>query len=235
MGQERLRLTLQPRLPAPLFGAAIQRLAEAGAVVLDRAWLRRPYHEVRMTAEEEAIWARTLPMLGGDDRFRPPRVRDVARAFGIDEKVVRRVFRLAARRGDVDEVALDHFFPTDTIAEMAEIAIDIAARAEDGRFSAADFRDRLENGRKVAIQILEFFDRQGFTMRRGDWRRINASRVDLFARRASVRARDTAHEQLGGDASPVGRPDFKSGKGRETVLGGFDSHSLPPSSMAARR
>jgi hypothetical protein len=28
--------------------------------------------------------------------------------------------------------------------------------------------------------------------------------------------------------SPVGRPDFKSGKGRQSVLGGFDSHSFPP-------
>ena len=28
--------------------------------------------------------------------------------------------------------------------------------------------------------------------------------------------------------SPVGRPDFKSGKGCEPVLGGFDPHSLPP-------
>jgi hypothetical protein len=26
----------------------------------------------------------------------------------------------------------------------------------------------------------------------------------------------------------VGRPDFKSGKGCRTVLGGFDSRSLPP-------
>ena len=34
----------------------------------------------------------------------------------------------------------------------------------------------------------------------------------------------------GSASSPVGRPDFKSGRGRETVLGGFDSHSLPPSS-----
>ena len=32
----------------------------------------------------------------------------------------------------------------------------------------------------------------------------------------------------GREASPVGRPDFKSGRGREPVLGGFDSHSLPP-------
>ena len=32
--------------------------------------------------------------------------------------------------------------------------------------------------------------------------------------------------------SPVGRPDFKSGKDRQTILGGFDSHSLPPFSLA---
>ena len=28
--------------------------------------------------------------------------------------------------------------------------------------------------------------------------------------------------------SPVGRPAFKAGKGRQSVLGGFDSHSFPP-------
>ena len=28
--------------------------------------------------------------------------------------------------------------------------------------------------------------------------------------------------------SPVGRLDFKSSKGRQPILGGFDSHSLPP-------
>jgi hypothetical protein len=32
----------------------------------------------------------------------------------------------------------------------------------------------------------------------------------------------------GGESSLVGRPDFKSGWGSETVSGGFDSHSLPP-------
>ena len=32
----------------------------------------------------------------------------------------------------------------------------------------------------------------------------------------------------GRESSPVGRPDFKSGRGREPVLGGFDSLSLPP-------
>ena len=156
LGQEKLRLSLHPRLPTAPFAAAVQRLVADGAVVLDRAWLRRPQHEVRMTPEEEGIWTRAQPLLGDAHRFRPPRVRDVAHEFGIDEKIVRRVFRLAARRGEVDEIALDHFFLADTVAEMAEIAIDVARQAEDGRFNAAEFRDRLDNGRKVAIQILEY-------------------------------------------------------------------------------
>jgi selenocysteine-specific elongation factor len=237
MGQERLRLSLFPRLPAPLFAAAVQRLVAAGAVVLDRAWLRRSHHEVRMTPDEERIWLRARPLLEELNRFRPPRVRDVSHEFGIDEKIVRRVFRLAARRGEVDEVALDHFFLADTVAEMAQIAMDIASQADGGRFGAAEFRDRLENGRKVAIQILEYFDRQGFTMRRGDWRRINPNRTDMFSKRAApaYESVPAAIAQTGGDASPVGRPDFKSGKGRETVLGGFDSHSLPPASHGARQ
>ena len=36
------------------------------------------------------------------------------------------------------------------------------------------------NGRKVAIEILDFFDRLGVTLRRGDLRRINPHRIDMF-------------------------------------------------------
>jgi selenocysteine-specific elongation factor len=32
----------------------------------------------------------------------------------------------------------------------------------------------------------------------------------------------------------VGRPDFKSGRGREPAFGGFDSHSLPPNRLSFR-
>jgi selenocysteine-specific elongation factor len=63
---------------------------------------------------------------------------------------------------------------------MARIAADVAAQAADGRFTAAQFRDRLDNGRKVAIQILEFFDRQGVTLNRNTLRRIQARYLDLF-------------------------------------------------------
>ena len=53
---------------------------------------------------------------------------------------------------------------------------------DDKSFNAAAFRDKVDNGRKVAIQVLEFFDRHGVTTRRGDLRTVRADRVNLFGR-----------------------------------------------------
>jgi selenocysteine-specific elongation factor len=232
MGLERLRLQLEPRLPAPAFAAALQGLARVKQVALDGAWVRLPGHEVRLTASEEALWLHVRPLIAEKERFRPPRVRDVGGMIGTGETNIRRLFKLLGRLGKVDEVAHDHFFLRGTVAEMVEIAADLAAKAPNGQFAAAEFRDRLDNGRKVAIQILEFFDRHGVTLRRGDLRRINKHRLDLFRRATEPESPEKSDS--GRDSSPVGRPDFKSGGGREPVFGGFDSHSLPPTSRSGK-
>ncbi|RYE34531.1 MAG: selenocysteine-specific translation elongation factor [Hyphomicrobiales bacterium] len=219
MGLERLRFAVAPRWPAPLFRQALARLTQDGVLVPAGSWLRRPGYEARLSPDDEALWERIMPLVADDERFRPPRVRDIAQMLGRPEEEIRRLLRLSGRRGDVHEVALDHFFLRGTLAEMVGIAAELA-EAHPAGFNAAQFRDRLDNGRKVAIQILEFFDRHGVTIRRGDLRRINRRRLDLFG--------PLPGSSDGGETSPVGRPDFKSGRGRQTVSGGFDSHSLPP-------
>ncbi len=226
VGLERLRLQLQPRLPAPAFLSILQWLVRSKEIALDGAWVRLSGHEVRLTPADEKIWQKIAPQLGGAERFRPPRVRDIATLLSLREGDIRRLLKLVGRMGKTDEVALDHFFLRETVAEMVGIVVDLGAASPNAQFTAAQFRDRVDNGRKVAIQILEFFDRHGVTLRRGDLRRINKHRLDLFRRVAEPASLDTSDS--GRDSSPVGRPDFKSGRGREPVLGGFDSLSLPP-------
>ncbi len=176
---ERLRLSLEPVFARPVFRAAARALVGTGVIVLEGSWARLPGHAAQLTPADEALWARVLPLVSvREARFRPPRVRDIAATLGVPEPAVRRVCKLAGRTGRADEVAHDHFFPRATVAEMAGIVRGLSeARRE---FTAAEFRDRVENGRKVAIQILEFFDRHGLTMRRGDLRRLNPHRADLF-------------------------------------------------------
>lgn len=180
LGRERLRLSLTPRLPKDRFLAFLRRAAEAGEVVMEGAFLRLPGHEVRLTAEDEALWERVRPALLGEMRFRPPRVRDFATDFDVDEREVRRVLKLTQKLGRTDQIAQDHFFAREVTAGMVAILRDVAAQTDDGWFTAPAFRDRVQNGRKVAIEILDFFDRHGVTLRRGDMRRLNPHRLDLF-------------------------------------------------------
>ena len=226
IGMEKLRLQSEPRLPAPAFLSLLQGFVRSGDIALDGAWVRLASHVVRLVPADERLWTRVAPLLSGAERFRPPRVRDIAGHLKVQEADVRRLMKLLGRMGKVDEVAHDHFFLRPTVAEMVRVAVDLASQGENGEFIAAQFRDRVENGRKVAIQILEFFDRHGVTLRRGDQRRMNKHRLDLF--RVSDETAETGTSD-GREGVPVNASDFKSERGRETVLGGFDSHSLPPS------
>lgn len=180
IGREQLRLALTPVLPRDAFLVFLRSQADAGAVAADGAFLHQPGHRVNWSAEDETLWRQLQPHLLGEARFRPPRVRDLAGMLAIDEERVRRVLRLSQRLGHTEQVAHDHFFARPVVREMVAILVDIAAASPDGWFIAADLRDRLHNGRKVAIQILDFFDRLGLTRRRGDRRRLNPHRLDLY-------------------------------------------------------
>jgi selenocysteine-specific elongation factor len=179
IGRDELRLSLEPALSAAAFDAALKRL-ELAEVVREGGFLRMQAHRVHLSLEDEDVWARIAPLLGAAARFRPPRVRDIAAVLVRPEEDIRRLLKLASRLGRVDQVAHDHFFLRSTVSEMMDIAATIASRASNGAFVAAQFRDQLANGRKVAIQILEFFDRHGITHHQGDQRRINHQRLDLF-------------------------------------------------------
>jgi selenocysteine-specific elongation factor len=177
---QQLRRAHAARFTANAFQVLLQIFAKAGDVLLDGAVVRLPSHAAQLKPQDQKLFARIAPLLGGDERFSPPRVRDIATAVAIPEQQVRALFKQLARMGQVDEIAPDHFFLRPTVAEIAHLLPALAAQASNGEFSAAQLRDRLDNGRKVAIQILEFFDRHGLTARRGDLRRINPQRLDQF-------------------------------------------------------
>ena len=77
-----------------------------------------------------------------------------------------------ARSGTLIEVTADRFFLREVVVNWAVAAKALADRTPDKEFAAAAFRDEIKSGRTVAIQVLEYFDRHGFTLRRGDLRRV---------------------------------------------------------------
>lgn len=157
----RLRRMAAPLAPDALWRALVDDAAAGGAIARSGPWLHLPSHAVTLDEREETLARAVLASLE-EGRFEPPWVRDLARAHGIGEDEMRRLLKKLARRGDVYQVVRDLFYCRASIGALAEL-IAQQAQTQGGAIGAAAFRDASALGRKRAIQILEFFDRVGYT------------------------------------------------------------------------
>ena len=127
---ERLRLQLALRPPPASFRALLETLLRRGTVRQDGPWLRLTTHQIRLSAADERLWPDVRALLAAE-RFRPPRTRDLAQALSMPEPAMRAALKRLQRVGLLIEVAPDHFFLRETVAEMATIAAE-AARNDPG-------------------------------------------------------------------------------------------------------
>lgn len=161
-GRERLRRMALPMEDEALVLLLIEKMRESGAIKSHHGWLHLPEHKAGFTAEQEAIWQKAASLFGDE----PWWVRDLARETHTDEQTMRQVLRHAAQQGLIVAIVKDRYYRNDRILAFANL-IRHRDRVQ-GSTCAADFRDQLNVGRKLAIQILEYFNRTGFTRRRGN-------------------------------------------------------------------
>ncbi|MFS7239009.1 selenocysteine-specific translation elongation factor [Serratia proteamaculans] len=162
LGRARLRRMALPQLAEPLVFMMIDRLLAEGVIHNTRGWLHLPEQGLAFRAEELALWVCIEPLFGDEAWW----VRDLATELGEDEAQVRATLRKAAQLGHVTAVVVDRYYLSRRIEQFAALIRELDV--EQGSANAADFRDRLGVGRKLAIQVLEFFDRSGFTRRKGN-------------------------------------------------------------------
>jgi selenocysteine-specific elongation factor len=167
----RLRRMLAPQLRAAVCGALIDELLAAGALTKTGPWLHLPEHSVELQPAERELADRALSLLN-EHACDPPWVRELAQTLNIEETRARLLMLRLARRAEVFQVTRDLFYSRGAIANLAKIARALEQR--DGAIRAASFRDAIQIGRKRAIQILEFFDRIGYTRRAGEAHRVRS-------------------------------------------------------------
>jgi selenocysteine-specific elongation factor len=170
---------LRGEAPAEALDAALAALVTAGRVVRDGAVLRLPGHEPRLTREDERLWERVQPLLAATE-LRPPRVREMAAALGLEPEPLARFLKRVERFGRVAPVAANRFFLPETIARLADLAAALAEDSPEQSFTASLFKDRSGIGRNLTIEVLEYLDAIGVTRRVGDARVVLRSAAELF-------------------------------------------------------
>ena len=171
LASSRLHALVAPRLPRDVFAQRLAQLREEKSIAQTGPWLHLPAHRITLSAADQEIWCKVHPLLQAQP-FQPPRVRDLANSLKLGEARLRLLLQRLEAIGEVGQVAHDHYFLSNAVDRLESVLRDIAAASPDRTITAAQFRDHIQTGRKLAIQILEFFDRNGLTRRVGDTHRL---------------------------------------------------------------
>lgn len=174
-----LRTELPTRVAQPLVDQALRTLVETGRLARTGLIVHLPEHRVQLGPEGEALWKKVGGLLGSQSGS-PPSLNQAAEALNMDAAALQAFLKRASRAGLVMQVTRNRFIPVSTLASLAAKAEQLAETQKDRRFVAAQFRDCASVGRNFAIDLLEFFDRSGFTQRVGDERRIRCSAHEAF-------------------------------------------------------
>jgi len=158
----RLRRMTLPTLADAAWRAVIDDLVRQQALQRSGHWLHLPEHRVAMGGQELEL-AQKLRSAIAAGRFDPPWVRDLAHTMRVPDDEARAVLRKCVVQGGVYQIVRDLFYDRDCVRELARILKGLVDAR--GAVEAAHFRDAIGVGRKRSIQILEFFDRVGFTRR----------------------------------------------------------------------
>lgn len=161
----RLRRMVAPRAPDLLWDALLDKLVAENKLVLNGAWYHLPDHAVTLSTQEQH-YAEQIMGFAWQGRYNPPWIRDIANELEVDEQMMRAIGRKLVRQGRLYQVVRDLFYHHEHIVDLALLLRDLARQSEGVR--VATYRDQLNIGRKRTIQILEFFERIGFSRRVGD-------------------------------------------------------------------
>ena len=159
------RLTGGPsKLPVE---ALIERLLEQEELLRDGNLFKRPGSGIQLSQEEQTVWQAALPLLQ-EEPTKPPVLHDLAKRLSIDPRKLEGILIQVTKTGQLVRPVKNRFFLPAAITSLKE-SLQVAA-GDTGEFTVQAYRDTTGIGRNLCIEILEYFDRQGFTRRLGNKR-----------------------------------------------------------------
>ena len=157
---------LVPALPAADAGLLLLSMAEAGELVAGEGGYAPAGAGV--LGDEQAALAEQILVRLAAEPMAPPTLAVLAEGLRRPPRELGQILDVLARRGDVIRVDKDLWFARGAVDGAREVLLGQLEGA--GEVALAGFRDAAGCGRRNAQALLEYFDREGLTLRRGDVR-----------------------------------------------------------------
>lgn len=130
-----------------------------------------PSHNIHISEKEKAILKSVANILAPDGGT-PPSLHQAAQQLGTEVSALEKALKIGIKLGDIILVGKNRYVPSTLVINLKISAEKLATKSVDGLFSISDFRDEISMGRNFTIDVLEYFDQVGFTIRVGNLRRL---------------------------------------------------------------
>ncbi|MGH8501220.1 MAG: selenocysteine-specific translation elongation factor [Gammaproteobacteria bacterium] len=182
----KLRQLLRDQAPGALVKLAVNELIAEGAILRHGALLHLPGHVDRLSPIEENLWRRLYAKIDAGG-LRPPRPRELAEMFREDRTRIKALLKRQAKAGKICEISDELYYPLHTIAELAATTEALCNAQNGNPITMRIFREGTGIDRNVTIEVLEYFDRVGLTLRVNNGRRLQGTAAAIFGARDSNR------------------------------------------------
>jgi selenocysteine-specific elongation factor len=157
---------LVPALPPADAALLLQRMVDGGELVAGEGGYA-PAGAGVLGDEQAALAERILALLGAA-AMAPPTLATLAEELRRPPRELAQILDVLARRGDVVRLDRDLWFLSAAVDDARATLTGLLEGG--GEVTLAGFRDAAGCGRRNAQALLEHFDREGLTLRRGDVR-----------------------------------------------------------------
>lgn len=164
-----LKTALATSLEPPLFLAVLAELLGEGELLLQEGAIHRAGHRAAVSATALRQWEQMESFLLQRGR-EIPLLSEVAMATRLDGNTVEQTARQALKEGRLHKLTDNRYALPQVLRGLAQLVMALDNAAEPVTVLA--FKERMGCGRKVAIEVLEYFDSIRFTQRRDNARVI---------------------------------------------------------------
>jgi len=162
-----LRGTLPGNVPPEAVAVALERLAERGAVRLEADRARRPDHRPELEPAQRELAERVVAA-ARECGLEPPSLRDWSERLGVDSQELAPLLGFLEREGRLVRAPGDLWFDRGAVDALRERVLTYLD--EHGELQTPAYKELIGTTRRTAVPLMELFDSEHVTIRRGDRR-----------------------------------------------------------------
>jgi len=175
IGREQLREQTTNNVLEPIFRRALALLENEKRIAIQHDIVRSAAFSTSLAPDEEGFKTRLLSIYRAAELEVPKlddAIADAVKAANLPAAKAKGILNLLINSKELVKVTDEFYFTSATINKLTEKIRTSAENATDRFIDVAKFKELAGVSRKYAIPLLEYFDREKVTVRRGDKRYI---------------------------------------------------------------